>query len=187
MIAPEPPNPYAPPAAGLDLDAAGGPALAGAGEIASRWQRLGGALFDGLLASVAVAPAYLGISFREFTRAKKASMNPFLAFQMAGTWGLIAAGLLIALTILQWTLLARRGQTVGKMVAGTRVVSVADNAPVGFLRAVALRSWPVEVVGRLPFLQLLTLVDVLCIFGERRRCLHDAIAGTVVVRARPPV
>ncbi|HEY7375645.1 MAG TPA: RDD family protein [Polyangia bacterium] len=185
MSAPEPPNPYAPPAARLDADAGAGPAPAGPADLASRWQRLGGALFDAMLATIALAPAFFGLSFREFTRARRESANPFLIYQLAGTWGLIAAGLAVGLAVLQWTLLTTRGQTVGKMVAGTRVVSVVDGAPVGFLHAVALRSWPTEILGRLPLLQLLTLVDVLCIFGERRRCLHDAIAGTVVVNARP--
>jgi len=174
------PNPYAPPSSGLDAEP---PATAVAtAELATRWQRLGGSLFDGLLALVAIAPGYIGISFRDLLAAKQQSSNPFLLFTSAGMWGYIAAGLLIALTIVQWTLLARRGQTVGKMIAGTRVVRL-DGSPAGFAHAVALRSWPVEILSRIPLVQFLGLVDVLFIFGESRRCVHDLIAGTKVVRA----
>jgi uncharacterized RDD family membrane protein YckC len=173
-------NPYAPPSSGLDAEPPA-PLLA-VGELASRWQRLGGALFDGLLALMATAPGYIGISLSELGRARKASSNPFLLFTSGGKWGVIAAALLIALTIVQWILLARRGQTVGKMIAGTRVVRL-DGSPAGFSRAVALRLWPLEIVSRIPMAQLASLVDVVFIFGERRRCLHDLLAGTKVVRA----
>ena len=33
-----------------------------------------------------------------------------------------------------------------------------------------------------PPVALLPLVDHLCIFGKKRRCLHDRVAGTCVVR-----
>jgi len=45
---------------------------------------------------------------------------------------------------------------------------------------VLLRSWVNGLIGLVvPFYGL---VDILFIFGSERRCLHDLIAGTVVVK-----
>jgi uncharacterized RDD family membrane protein YckC len=184
MSAPDQPNPYAPPASQPDSTAA--PATPVAEQLATRWQRLGGALLDGLLDLLAAVPLFFGLPLREYARAVKENPNPILAFTMAGTWGLVAAVLLFALAVFQWTLLATRGQTLGKIVAGTRVVRV-DGSPAGFLHAVVIRNWPFSVIYRVPVIKWLVLIDWLCIFGERRRCLHDAIAGTNVVRAQVPL
>ena len=183
MSATEPPNPYAPPAANLDADAPGATA-AESDELASRWQRLGGALVDGLIGFAAIAPGYFGLSNLELLRTGGPDTRPFMLFTDTGRWGLVAAALLVGLTVVQWTLLARRGQTLGKIVAGTRVVTV-DDSPAGLLRAVVLRVWPVEILSRLPMVRWLLLIDVLFILEKDRRCLHDRLAGTKVVRVSP--
>ena len=177
------PNPYAPPAASLDVDPGAGAAY---DDLASRWQRLGGSLFDGLLALIASIPLFFGMPFDQVLRVNSQSANPFAVYMMSGWWGMVAGALLVALTIVQWTLLATRGQTIGKIVAGTRVVGI-DDARVGFLRAVALRVWPGEIISRahVPLLPLLLFIDVLVIFGASRRCVHDRIAGTKVIRVQP--
>src|SRR5262249_48918765 len=157
-----PPNPYAPPTAGLDTDA--GPAPVYLENLASRWQRLGGSLFDGLVGFVAIVPSFFGVSWSEFVAHSQNSHNPFILFTDTGTWGLVAAVLFGALTITQWTLLTKRGQSIGKIVAGTRVVRV-DDSPAGFLHAVVLRLLPGEIVSRLgSLLGLLLLVDAFFIF-----------------------
>jgi uncharacterized RDD family membrane protein YckC len=180
MNTPEPPNPYAPPAASLDADAAGA-AVVESAELASRWQRLSGALVDGLLGLAAIAPGYFGLSSLEVLGTEGASTRPFMLFTETGRWGLVAGALLVVLSVVQWTLLARRGQTLGKMAAGTRVVTV-DDSPAGLLRAVVLRVWPVEILSRLPMVRWLLFVDLLFILEKDRRCLHDRLAGTKVVR-----
>lgn len=43
---------------------------------------------------------------------------------------------------------------------------------------------PVYAIGSIPFLAALpSLIDVLFIFRKDRRCVHDLIAGTQVMRA----
>jgi uncharacterized RDD family membrane protein YckC len=94
----------------------------------------------------------------------------------------------VALAILQCVLLSLRGQSVGKLLVGTRIVRRIDNAPAGFLRAVFLRGTIPLLFAQIPFLNVLFwLVDVCFIFGEERRCVHDYIAGTKVVKASAPV
>lgn len=53
-------------------------------------------------------------------------------------------------------------------------------------KLVSLRLAPVWIVSMLPIaFNWLLLVDVLCIFGKERRCMHDFVAGTKVVYAAP--
>ncbi|MSU50345.1 MAG: RDD family protein [Opitutus sp.] len=97
------------------------------------------------------------------------------------------AGLLGAMFV-QAILIALRGQNLGKLVFGGRVVSAADGEPVGFGRGVLLRFFlPVAIVVMLniafPLGCVFLLIDYCFMFREDQRCLHDLIAGTKVVRS----
>jgi uncharacterized RDD family membrane protein YckC len=77
----------------------------------------------------------------------------------------------------------RSQQTIGKRALGIAMVSAAGT-PVAWWRLVLLRA-PFFALGFLvvvPPLAWIPLVDHLLIFGSQRRCLHDRIAGTHVVR-----
>jgi len=53
-----------------------------------------------------------------------------------------------------------------------------------FGKLVGLRYVPVWLASSIPFIGgFLALIDILFIFREDRRCVHDMIAGTVVVEA----
>jgi uncharacterized RDD family membrane protein YckC len=77
----------------------------------------------------------------------------------------------------QWTLITLRGQTLGKMVAMIRVVSVSGRLP-GFVQGVVLRNWLRNALAIIPFF---SLIDALLVLTPSGRCLHDYIAGTRVV------
>jgi uncharacterized RDD family membrane protein YckC len=92
-----------------------------------------------------------------------------------------------------WVQHAAWGATIGKRVLGTRVVSAADRAPIG-VRAAGLRAGAF-LVGPAAYLLLasplgylgglLWLGDTgLSLFNPRVQCLHDKLAGTIVVRQR---
>jgi uncharacterized RDD family membrane protein YckC len=178
-------NPFSPPAA--DIEAAGAPANAPGADptLASRWQRLGGAVVDAFLSMLALAPMFFGFSWSNAAKAGQDDSNPFAVFRLAGTWGAVAGALLLAVNVLNWALLLRRGQTVGKIVAGTRVVML-DGRPAPFVKVVVLRTWVFLVIQYVPGLgrsfSLVGLIDALMIFRADRRCLHDHLAGTKVVR-----
>jgi uncharacterized RDD family membrane protein YckC len=63
------------------------------------------------------------------------------------------------------------GRTVGKLVTGTKVVDEHSKPP----------GWS-KVVGRT--LSRLIPFEPFSVFGERRLCWHDSLAGTKVVRCR---
>jgi uncharacterized RDD family membrane protein YckC len=104
---------------------------------------------------------------------------------------------------IQGFLISRRGQSIGKMMLGMRIVR-PDGRPAGLVRGFLLRTgllvlltWLVVTLSSMPSLfsarEQITLlwvivlaVDSLLIFGASRRCAHDIVADTVVVRAHAP-
>jgi uncharacterized RDD family membrane protein YckC len=79
-----------------------------------------------------------------------------------------------------------RGQTVGKRLAGIRIVLANDDRPPGFVRAVVIRSFLNAVftsVGSVG--ALYGIADILFILRPDRRCIHDHLAGTRVVEGQP--
>ena len=86
----------------------------------------------------------------------------------------------LALGIYNLVLLWLQGQTVGKRAMHIRIVRL-DGSPAGFGRAVLLRTF---IPGLLTVLTggVFGIVDCCFIFREDRRCIHDLIAGTKVVR-----
>lgn len=75
-----------------------------------------------------------------------------------------------------------KGQTLGKMVWGTRVRSAATGGPLGPGKA-AVRYLAPALLSLVTF-GLIWLPDGLWLFWDRRRqTLHDKIVGSVVVNA----
>ena len=99
----------------------------------------------------------------------------FLIDDVLGVLSLLS---LLAVPILQIVLLSKDGQTVGKKALNIRIVMVTTSQNGGFVPNVVLRAWLITLLGFIPFLGL---VDVLFIFREDQRCIHDLIAGTRVI------
>jgi uncharacterized RDD family membrane protein YckC len=163
-------NRYAPPRALVDEPMP----LEGELEPASRGQRLGGALVDGLVAMAIGIPVLFAVYGMQFLAVARGGPTALLG----GT----AAYTALYLALQSWFLYTA-GQTVGKKVMGIRIVR-ADGRRAGFARLLFLRQGLPMAIKLIPFLgKLLALVDVLFIFGAARRCVHDYIADTVVVSA----
>ena len=80
-------------------------------------------------------------------------------------------------------LLVTRGQTVGKVALKIRIVR-PDGTSASAGRLLGLRYGIAWVLGLIPAIgQIWGRVDCLLIFRASRRCLHDTIADTIVVRA----
>ncbi|QNP39522.1 RDD family protein [Lysobacter solisilvae (ex Woo and Kim 2020)] len=95
----------------------------------------------------------------------------------------VAVGFLAmaCLFIYNLMLLGDNGQTVGKRWLAIRIVRT-DGSDVDFGRLFALRMFVPWLLGFFlgPFF---VLPDLLCIFGNEQRCLHDMLADTIVVAA----
>ena len=63
---------------------------------------------------------------------------------------------------------------------GNFVIRRSDGSAASLARLVWLRNVLNGVIALVPFYGI---IDALFIFGEARRCLHDHIADTIVVKA----
>lgn len=137
---------------------------------ASRGARLGARLLDQLLGAVALSPMFVVLIIGK--SASGAVFAPVLLLSLA---------LLAALFVANLVSLARRGQTLGKRLVGIRIVR-RDGSHPSLGRSFGLRSFVPGLIGA--FVAPFGLLDVLWIFGEERRCLHDLMADTIVVPAQ---
>ena len=139
--------------------------------LASRGSRFAAHLIDSLLMMAVFAPLFLLGVFAEIDRPADESK-----------W-LIGLGLMtilgLLLLIVQCWLLTVRGQTLGKIPFNIYIVDQLTGANAGFVKAVLLRSFVNNIIGQ--FCSIYYLVDALLIFNEDRQCIHDKLAGTVVV------
>ena len=160
-------NPYQAPAAVVADNGADA-------ELAGRGTRFGAAFIDGLLMIAVVLPLmYVGGYFEA-----AASGNIGLGLMLL--WALIG---LAVFALVQGYPLHQSGQTWGKRLLGIRIVDLAGQKP-GLGTLLGKRYLPVQVVSSIPLLGgVLSLVNVLLIFRDDRRCGHDLIAGTRVVKA----
>jgi uncharacterized RDD family membrane protein YckC len=174
-----------------------GPTAPDGTPLAGRWRRLGGFLIDGLIVS-AIA-ALLGWSlvtaiaddfsryFEQVSTAAQAGANPpdattFYANVVPDFLKLALLQLLVA-AVYEIPLTKLRGQTVGKMVLGTRVRPLAQEGLPSWGQSV-LRWVGYRVLAVIPQVGgLYSLLDALWVLWDpRRQCLHDKIAKTVVAR-----
>jgi uncharacterized RDD family membrane protein YckC len=161
-------NPYAPPRADVrDI-------ATDEFEAAGRGTRLVAAILDGLIfMALCYAPLFV---VGAMTGALDDPTGTAMFFGPGGVVGLIGLAIWAWLTI---TYVSRNGQTIAKKMLGIKVVR-SDGSKASLGRIFWLRN---VVNGVLNIIPLYGLIDILLIFGERRQCIHDKIADTIVVKA----
>jgi uncharacterized RDD family membrane protein YckC len=143
-------------------------------QLATRGTRLGAAIIDVIIAMaamwlVSVVTPWNPFNPQGFGWAKPQLLSPALGF-------------LLFLAVNGW-LLATRGQTVGKSLLKIRIAR-PDGSAASFGRLIGLRYGIGSVISIVPAAgQIWGIVDALLIFRNSRRCLHDSIADTVVLKA----
>jgi uncharacterized RDD family membrane protein YckC len=164
-------NPYAPPrAAVLDVADPNAPAA-----LADRGTRLGATLLDSLIfAGMVYLPIGIAVSIAGIGGASNETAGA--VFIVAGLVGIAGFIVWCWLTVKYVT---RNGQSIAKKLLAIKVVRT-DGAAVTFGRIFWLRNF---LNGLISIVPLYGLVDALFIFSESRQCLHDKIAGTIVVNA----
>lgn len=165
-------NPYAPPQAIVaDVAKSAGIVPADPGT------RLGAVLLDGVIIAAMTALPMVAVLL---------AGTPFIGRQPGSGANIIVAlvPLLGLAGAIVWCWLTvkyvkENGQTIAKRIVGIKVIRT-DGSPASLGRIFWLRN---VVNGLLGVIPLYNLIEVLFIFGERRQCLHDKIADTIVVRA----
>lgn len=146
------------------------------GEImkADRGERLLAAIVDGVTFMVIMVPLLMSGAFMA-----DGSINP----DIMGASGVLTGFAFLVLVVINFVMLHKTGQTIGKKVVGVKIVRV-DGSRASLRRIFFLRILVNSLIGMIPLAGgVYSLVDVLFIFGEERRCVHDYIAGTVVIKA----
>ena len=137
-------------------------------ELATRWERFLGSLIDLLILAVPI----FAISW---IYAQSSNRLPWFDY-------FFHVFEIVLFLITQGWFLATRSQTIGKFVIGTRIVLLNGRRP-SFGRLIALRYAPFWAVNWIPTAGgWIELINVLFIFRKNRRCLHDLLAGTKVVK-----
>jgi uncharacterized RDD family membrane protein YckC len=162
-------NPYAAPAESQGGDVV--PALVAKLELAPRGSRLVATIIDALLFGAALTLGYL------FSLALLSSLDQAT---LSSRWASLAMSFGLLLYAYQSYAIASTGQSIGKRMCRVRIVR-QNGEPAGFLRAVLLRMWLFSALGFIPVIKYLALIDALLIFQVERRCLHDRVAGTIVI------
>lgn len=143
------------------------------GELAGRGQRFGAALIDGIIGIGLSLPVMWGLGTWEYMKQGAIPMSVVVMSFVLGLVMFLAA---------HGYFLKTYGQTIGKKVLAIRIVDLENRVP-EFWKLVGLRYLPIMVVSSIPAIGgLLVIVDVLFIFRSDRRCVHDMMAGTRVVR-----
>ncbi len=136
--------------------------------LASRGSRLAASLIDGFAAIVILLPALSAVFF-----AGNESLSG-VAILLALVSGIAFLGFAVS----QLSMLVRQGQTLGKKAMNIRIVNYSDGQIPSAGRLLGMRYFVNSLLGQIPFY---TFLDVLLIFGNERRCIHDYLAGTKVV------
>jgi uncharacterized RDD family membrane protein YckC len=169
--------------------------------LAGRFRRLVATLVDAVLVP---ALALLLLTITDVME----DANDYANVGLMMLWVFLLA--VVAYVILNGYTLWRRGQTLGKWVMGIAIVPASsllyDSAkndgdehqrayvpapfvpapfvPAPLWKLIFIRAlfFPLLFMAVVPWVALLPVLDQALIFGKRRRCLHDLVAGTVVVR-----
>jgi uncharacterized RDD family membrane protein YckC len=145
-------------------------------KLAGRGTRLVAYLLDTFIVILILLPPMLmaiGLGF-DYASARESYMWSFVSTVLSA----------FVFSIINWGLLNRNGQTIGKKALGIRIVGV-DGSNLPASRILVRRYFPWYAMSALPQYvgMLYFFVDALFIFRTDRRCIHDFIGGTIVVKA----
>lgn len=163
-------NPYQAPNAQLIDEALGNNS-----PLATKLSRLAAVLIDAIIGfTVAIPFWWLTGMFKDMA----AGIQPSMTLQIAGgVYGLVL------FVLIHGYLLHTYGQTVGKRLLGIYIADVNSQHKADFVSIVVKRFLPITVVSLIPIIGgVVALIDILFIFRADRRCIHDLITNTQVLK-----
>ncbi|MFT5702517.1 MAG: putative RDD family membrane protein YckC [Desulforhopalus sp.] len=142
--------------------------------VASRKERLGAALVDGLMLLVINSPIFYFSGAFDYI-----VVNETLPLRLTIILALLGV---FTFFILNGKLLISQGRTIGKKLFNIKIVSLNDELPT-IKQIIIKRYIPYLGFPYIPFVGgILNMVNICCIFGKESRCLHDFIAKTKVIK-----
>ncbi len=158
-----------------------------ASPLAGRGERLLAQILDNVIFFAVALPGIIMVALA----AVRAGFRPGMNLENLATMAGVGAGILtigfaaLLLGVVQIWMLVTRGQTLGKRIMDVRIVRLDDESNPGFVHVFLLRAVLIGLLGAIPMIGwIITLADILSIFRADRRCLHDLIAGTKVIKVK---
>jgi len=143
--------------------------------LAGRGRRFAATLIDVVLVPVVAILLMLVTGVLEHAEDWTPEAMPVLRMVLLG---------LASYVLLNLYLLWKRGQTVGKALLGIAIVDAKSGAPVPvwrlFIRGLFFPT--LYMIVLIPYLPLIPVIDQALIFRKDRRCVHDWVCRTQVVR-----
>lgn len=180
-------NPYAAPTS----DLVSGTYLSTTDVAASRWKRLGAVLLDltilaglQLLTVLLIDLVYGSNVFQQAFIDPPPEGVPWFEVNLLNGANYIALAIdAVVFFLINGYLLAKRGQSIGKVIVNIAIVNVETHNVQPFVHLVISRYAPIYLFQVVMFFAyfLVFLVDALLIFRSDRRTLHDMMAGTTVI------
>ena len=165
-------------------------------DLASIGSRIAAKLVDTLLMVLASSPLFISLynspNFDKLLKWAEAGQTRLTSAQQMELMSALPEHILLLTNILVWglmiaqvLLLMRRGQTIGKMIMGIRILDRQSNAIPGFFNLIIMRGLFTTLAYSLSIFGLVVLVVdlVMMLTNKERLSLHDKIAKTYVVRA----
>jgi len=89
--------------------------------------------------------------------------------------------LCVVFILMQWTLIAAKGQSIGKIIMRIKIVEEHGKKVPSAWNVLFLRTLINSLIlGN----GIYFLLDALMILKKERRCIHDFIAGTIVIKTK---
>lgn len=159
-------------------------------EIASIGKRLLALVIDQAIVIAAVLPILIHSGLSPFIR-EGDSIQDIQAQAQQLTESIpqhimfLVAFLLVAVLITQTLMLIRRGQTIGKLVTGVRILDHQTNKIPSVTNILLIRTIITNIAYSVPaFGTIIVVVDAFMMLADKQhRSLHDKLAKTYVVKA----
>ena len=160
-----------------------------AAPIANLSKRLLGAVIDNVLTLLAMFPVLQHLDFKalENSSGSMADMQTIINQSVSQNSIMLTGSLMLGLLLVQAILIITRGQSIGKIVMDTRIVDQTTRLKTGVMNSFVIRTLLINLGYNLPMIGIIVLlVDLgMLLFSEQRISLHDRLANTYVVDARP--
>ena len=143
--------------------------------LASRWNRLAASLVDTLVLGFITIPLlYFTGGLSDIIQGIQPSLGYSVLMSVIG---------IMAFFLINGKFLLKNGQTLGKKALDIKIVDLEGRLP-SVQKHLLARYAVYFIPGQIPFVgQFLSIINILFIFGNEKRCIHDYVAGTKVVVA----
>ncbi len=160
----------------------------GNNQLASVGSRISAVLVDQIIALACFIPLYAALDYNfESLAAARGNFTAMSALMESLPQHLVSLSglMLMALLVVQIVMLIKRGQSLGKLIMGVRILDVNTHKVPSATNIILIRTVLTNLAYGLSFIGLIILIAdfTVMLFDKQRRSLHDKLAKTYVVKA----